>query len=85
MPVPKFMKNAPSGKVVSQKSAGESAHAKHHPSQQDEQLQVLRQKVETLQADLSRRQESYIRRERAFNLKIEELEEEVENLKVTLP
>lgn len=38
--------------------------------------------METLQADLSRRQESYIRRERAFNMRIEELEEEVGSLKV---
>lgn len=42
----------------------------------------MKQKVETLQADLSRRQESYIRRERAFNMRIEELEEEVGSLKV---
>lgn len=44
--------------------------------------EVLKQKVETLQADLSRRQESYIRRERAFNMRIEELEDEVRSLKV---
>lgn len=44
--------------------------------------QALKLKVETLQADLSRRQESYIRRERAFNMRIEELEEEVGSLKV---
>lgn len=44
--------------------------------------QMLKLKVETLQADLSRRQESYIRRERAFNMRIEELEEEVGSLKV---
>lgn len=44
--------------------------------------QAMKQKVETLQADLSRRQESYIRRERAFNMRIEELEEEVGSLKV---
>lgn len=43
---------------------------------------MLKQKVETLQADLSRRQESYIRRERAFNVRIEELEEEIGSLKV---
>ena len=42
----------------------------------------MKQKVETLLADLSRRQESYIRRERAFNMRIEELEEEVVSLKV---
>lgn len=42
----------------------------------------MKHKVETLQADLSRRQESYIRRERAFNMRIEELEEEVGSLKV---
>ena len=41
----------------------------------------MKQKVETLQADLSRRQESYIRRERAFNMRIDELEEEVASLK----
>ncbi|CAN0076116.1 unnamed protein product, partial [Discosporangium mesarthrocarpum] len=41
----------------------------------------LRSKGEALQADLSRRQESYIRRERAFNLRIEELEEDITNLK----
>lgn len=44
--------------------------------------QAMKQKVETLQADLTRRQESYIRRERAFNMRIEELEEEVGSLKV---
>lgn len=44
--------------------------------------QIMKQKVETLQADLSRRQESYIRRERAFHMRIEELEEEVGSLKV---
>ena len=37
-----------------------------------------------LQADLTRRQESYIRRERAFNMRIKELEEEVGNLKVDI-
>lgn len=42
----------------------------------------MKQKVETLQADLSRRQESYIRRERAFNMRIDELEDEVGSLKV---
>lgn len=47
-------------------------------------MQAMRQKVETLQADLSRRQESYIRRERAFNMRIEELEEEVGSLKVKI-
>lgn len=44
----------------------------------------MKQKVETLQADLSRRQESYIRRERAFNMRIEELEEEVGSMKVRI-
>ena len=48
-------------------------------------MQAMKQKVETLQADLSRRQESYIRRERAFNMRIEELEEEVGSLKVRFP
>lgn len=49
-----------------------------HPHEKE----ILKQKVETLQADLSRRQESYIRRERAFNVRIEELEDEVQSLKV---
>eukprot|EP00752_Nemacystus_decipiens_P006207 g5600.t1 len=44
-------------------------------------MQAMKQRVETLQADLTRRQESYIRRERAFNMRIEELEEEVGSLK----
>ncbi|CAM9298372.1 unnamed protein product, partial [Phaeothamnion confervicola] len=45
------------------------------------QVLVLRHKVETLEADLSRRQESYVRRERASNVQIEELEEELAGLK----
>lgn len=53
-----------------------------HPARVAVGKQVLKLKVETLQADLSRRQESYIRRERAFNMRIEELEEEVGSLKV---
>ena len=41
----------------------------------------LRSQVQVLEADLARRQESYIRRERAYNLRVEELEGEVARLK----
>lgn len=58
------------------------SHSGGHSPLDEEQLHVMKQKVETLQADLSRRQESYIRRERAFNMRIEELEEEIGSLKV---
>ncbi|CBN76035.1 hypothetical protein Esi_0281_0034 [Ectocarpus siliculosus] len=72
------------GRSLGPKAGGEvGVHGKSSASQLDEdQLQAMKQKVETLQADLSRRQESYIRRERAFNMRIEELEEEVGSLKV---
>ncbi|CAM9937047.1 unnamed protein product, partial [Choristocarpus tenellus] len=64
---------------------GEKNHGgrgKQYQGQNDEeQLNQLRTKVETMEADLSRRQESYIRRERAFNMRIEELEEEIATLK----
>ncbi|CAM9974268.1 unnamed protein product [Ectocarpus sp. 6 AP-2014] len=71
------------GRSLGPKAGGEvGVHGKSSASQLDEdQLQAMKQKVETLQADLSRRQESYIRRERAFNMRIEELEEEVGSLK----
>ncbi|CAM9614149.1 unnamed protein product [Ectocarpus sp. 4 AP-2014] len=71
------------GRSLGPKAGGEvGVHGKSSASPLDEdQLQAMKQKVETLQADLSRRQESYIRRERAFNMRIEELEEEVGSLK----
>lgn len=85
MPALRLTRHGTSGRSVGQKAGGngDGTHGKHHTSPQDEeQLHVMKQKVDTLQADLSRRQESYIRRERAFNMRIEELEEEVSSLKV---
>jgi hypothetical protein len=49
------------------------------PSSED--ASSLKSRVEALEADLTRRQESYIRRERAYNLRVEELEDEVSRLK----
>jgi hypothetical protein len=46
-----------------------------------EDASSLKGRVEALEADLTRRQESYIRRERAYNLRVEELEDEVSRLK----
>jgi hypothetical protein len=47
----------------------------------NEDASLLKSRVEALEADLTRRQESYIRRERAYNLRVEELEDEVSRLK----
>lgn len=86
MPALRLAQHGAPGRLVGQKvgGSGDGAHGKHHhnSSQDEEHLQVMKQKIDTLQADLSRRQESYIRRERAFNMRIEELEEEVSSLKV---
>jgi len=46
-----------------------------------EDATALKAQVQALEADLTRRQESYIRRERAYNLRVEELEGEVSRLK----
>lgn len=85
MPALRLAQHGAPGRLVGQKvgGSGDGAHGKHHhnSSQDEEHLQVMKQKIDTLQADLSRRQESYIRRERAFNMRIEELEEEVSSLK----
>lgn len=84
MPAPRLARNGTLGRLVGQKVGGGDGNSgkNHAPPQDEEQLQVMKQKTETLQADLSRRQESYIRRERAFNMRIEELEEELARLKV---
>ncbi|CAM9225328.1 unnamed protein product [Chrysoparadoxa australica] len=46
-----------------------------------DEVAALRRRIATMDADLARRQESYIRRERAYNLRVEELEEELAAIK----
>jgi hypothetical protein len=47
----------------------------------DEDLSLLKVRLQAAEADLARRQESYVRRERAWNERIDELEEEISQLK----
>lgn len=43
--------------------------------------ELLRHRLETLEKDLERRQDTYIRRERAFRTRISELEDELQQAK----
>lgn len=63
----KIMSNRPS-----------SAHTTGNINQHnDEEIMTLHSKVNQLEKDLERRQESYITRERAYKVRIDELEEEL--------